>query len=54
MYLVELVLALMVIFIVTCTNTVQAAETDREWNYTDTEEWKLGINCPSVPNVATR
>ena len=47
MYLVELVLALMVIFIVTCTNTVQAAETDREWNYTDTEEWKLveGWSC---------
>ena len=31
-------LTLMVVFIATC--TVQAAETDREWNYTDREAWK--------------
>ena len=31
-------LTLMVVFIATC--TVQAAETDREWNYTDIEAWK--------------
>ena len=36
---------LMILFLATC--TIQATETDREWNYTDTEAWKQveGWSC---------